>query len=141
MDTGKAFRLDDKVAIVTGGGSGIGAASATVLARAGARVVVADLDLDKAEQVAKDITSDGGSAVARQVDVSDPADVQALVDWTVANLGGLDILHNNAGIIIRKQLTDITPEEFDRVLLGEPEEHPLRHPVRGQGDAPWIECG
>jgi 3-oxoacyl-[acyl-carrier protein] reductase len=116
MDTGKAFRLDDRVAIVTGGGSGIGAASATVLAGAGARVVVADLDLDKAEQVAKDITSDGASAVARKVDVSDPADVQALVDWTVANLGGLNILHNNAGIIIRKQLTDITPEEFDRVL-------------------------
>lgn len=116
MDVASTFQLTGKVAVVTGGGSGIGAASATVLAGAGAKVVVADIDLYKAEEVAKQITSEGGEAVARKVDVTDPADLKALVDWTVASLGGLNILHNNAGTIVRKQLLDITPEEFDRVL-------------------------
>jgi 3-oxoacyl-[acyl-carrier protein] reductase len=116
MDVGKAFRLDGKVAIVTGSGSGIGAASAAVLAGAGAQVVVADLDLNRAEQVAKRITSDGDEASARQVDVTDPVSVQALVDGTVAEFGQLDVLHNNAGILIRRPLMEVSPEEFERVL-------------------------
>lgn len=116
MDSTKAFRLDGRVAIVTGGGGGIGSASAAVLAGAGARVVVADLDLDKAEQVAKRITGDGGEAVARPVDVTDPAALRALVDWTTAECGRLDVLHNNAGIMIRTQLLDVSPEEFDQIL-------------------------
>lgn len=116
MDSGKAFRLDGKVAIVTGGGGGIGSASAAVLAGAGAQVVVADLDLDKAEEVAKQITGDGGEAAARAVDVTDPAALRALVDWTVAEFGRLDVLHNNAGIMIRTQLLDVSPEEFEQIL-------------------------
>jgi len=116
MDSSKAFRLDGKVAIVTGGGGGIGSASAAVLAGAGARVVVADLDLDKAEEVAKQITGDGGEAAARAVDVTDPAALRALVDWTAAEFGRLDVLHNNAGIMIRTQLLDVSPEEFERIL-------------------------
>jgi 3-oxoacyl-[acyl-carrier protein] reductase len=116
MDSSKAFRLDGKVAIVTGGGGGIGSASAAVLAGAGARVVVADLDLDKAEQVAKRITGDGGSVAARAVDVTDPAALRELVDWTAGEFGRLDVLHNNAGIMIRTRLLDVSPEEFDQIL-------------------------
>jgi 3-oxoacyl-[acyl-carrier protein] reductase len=116
MDVGKAFRLDGKVAIVTGGGGGIGSASAAVLVGAGARVVVADLDLGKAEQVVKLITGDGGEAAARKVDVTDPAALRGLVDWTVAEFGRLDTMVNNAGIMIRTPLMDVSPEEFDLVL-------------------------
>ena len=116
MDTTKAFQLPDKVAIVTGAGSGIGAASAQVLAGAGARVVVADLDLDNATRVAEEIKNDGGYAVARRVDVADPVSVNDLVDGTMAEFARLDVQVNNAGIMLRRPVLEILPEEFDRVL-------------------------
>ncbi|MER7691993.1 SDR family NAD(P)-dependent oxidoreductase [Streptomyces sp. NPDC097610] len=116
MNPGTVFRLDGKVAVVTGGGSGIGRASADVLAAAGARVVVADLDAQSAEATTAGIKENGGEAVARQVDVADPAAVTALIDETVSGLGQLDVLVNNAGIMIRRPLTEVPPEEFDRVL-------------------------
>ncbi|MEU9456120.1 SDR family NAD(P)-dependent oxidoreductase [Streptomyces sp. NPDC048277] len=116
MDPSTAFRLDGKVAVVTGGGSGIGRASADVLAAAGARVVVADLDPESAEATVTGIKENGGEAVARRVDVADPDAVTALVDETVSGLGQLDVLVNNAGIMIRRPLTEVPPEEFDRVL-------------------------
>lgn len=116
MDLANVFRLNGRVAIVTGGGSGIGRASATVLAAAGARVVVADLDEAAAETTVSVIKEQGGEAVARRVDVSDPAAVNVLVDGTVSGLGRLDILVNNAGIMIRRPLAELPPEEFDRVL-------------------------
>lgn len=116
MDVAATFGLTGRVALVTGGGSGIGEASATVLAGAGARVVVADLDLDRAERVAKAITNDGGDAVARRVDVADQADVTALVAGTTADLGRLDVLHNNAGIMLRSPLLEVSAEEFDRMI-------------------------
>lgn len=116
MDTTKAFELPDKVAIVTGGGSGIGEASAQVLAGAGARVVVADLDLDNATRVAEAIKNDGGYAVARRVDVADAASVDELVNSAMTEFARLDIHVNNAGIMLRRPVLDISPEEFDRVL-------------------------
>ncbi|MFF3567586.1 SDR family NAD(P)-dependent oxidoreductase [Nocardia jiangxiensis] len=112
----KAFELPDKVAIVTGAGSGIGEASAQVLAGAGARVVVADLDLDNATRVAEQIDKDGGRALARRVDVADPASVTELVTGTVTEFGRLDIQVNNAGIMLRRPVLEISPEEFDQVL-------------------------
>ncbi|WP_416957329.1 SDR family NAD(P)-dependent oxidoreductase [Streptomyces sp. Agncl-13] len=116
MNPANVFRLDGRVAIVTGGGSGIGRASATVLAAAGARVVVADLDEEAAEATVTEIKEQGGEGVPHGVDVADPAAVNVLVDGTVSGLGRLDILVNNAGIMIRRPLAEIPPEEFDRVL-------------------------
>lgn len=116
MDISSVFALPGKTAIVTGGGAGIGEATAAVLAGVGARVVVADVDAAGAERVAKTIVADGGQAVAREVDVSDHAAVTKLVADTVEEFGGLDILVNNAAVMIRRPALEISPEEFDRVL-------------------------
>jgi NAD(P)-dependent dehydrogenase (short-subunit alcohol dehydrogenase family) len=85
-------RLDGKVAIVTGAGSGIGEASARLMASEGASVVVADISRAEAERVAAEI----GSAVVAEVDVSDEAGVIRMVETAVESFGGLDVLHNNA---------------------------------------------
>lgn len=88
------MNLKDKVAIVTGAGAGIGAATAKLLAEEGAKVVVADFDGDSAERVASEI---GDKACAVTVDVRDAASVQAMMDATISAFGGVDILVNNAG--------------------------------------------
>ncbi|GEO83569.1 MULTISPECIES: SDR family NAD(P)-dependent oxidoreductase [Alphaproteobacteria] len=87
-----------KVALVTGGGSGIGAACARQLADEGAKVVVADMHLEGAQQVVETIKAAGGEAASYQIDVSDPVAVAAMVDFTVTTFGGLDCAVNNAGI-------------------------------------------
>ena len=99
-----AGRFTDRVAIVTGAGSGIGAATARLLAAEGASVTVADLDEARATAIAADIAAAGGIARAQAVDVADPAGVQAMVDATVAAFGGLDVLHNNAAAIDQNAL-------------------------------------
>jgi len=92
-------RFTGKVAIVTGAGSGIGAATARLLAREGAAVTVADIAGDPAAEVAASIGSDGGTARTQVVDVTDPDAVAAMVHETVAAYGRLDVLHNNAAAI------------------------------------------
>src|SRR6478752_5389327 len=85
-------RLDGKVAIVTGAGSGIGEATARLLAREGASVVVADLNREQAERVAADLDR----AIAVEVDVSDEESIVRMTKASVDSFGGLDVLHNNA---------------------------------------------
>jgi NAD(P)-dependent dehydrogenase (short-subunit alcohol dehydrogenase family) len=92
-------RFAGAVAIVTGGGSGIGAATARLLAAEGASVTVADLDGPRAAAVADTIVAAGGTARAQAVDVSDPLGVEQMVADTVSAFGGLDVLHNNAAAI------------------------------------------
>jgi NAD(P)-dependent dehydrogenase (short-subunit alcohol dehydrogenase family) len=113
-------RFTGKVAIVTGGGSGIGAATAKQLAREGATVTVGDIDPQAAQRVADDIADAGGQARAHVVDVSNADQVQAMVADTVAAYGGLDILHNNAAALDQNRLDqDILSMDlatWDRVL-------------------------
>jgi len=109
------MRLAGKTAIVTGAASGIGRGIATLFAQEGARVVVADIDDDGGTRVAREL---GGAAVARYIhaDVSDGAQVRALVEGTIAAFGGVDILVNNAAIVIFKKLVETEEEEWDRVI-------------------------
>jgi 3-oxoacyl-[acyl-carrier protein] reductase len=108
------MRLQNKVAIVTGGGSGMGAAIAETYAREGARVAVIDVDGAAAGKVAQEI---GKAAIAVRCDVTKRSDVDAAVAETVKAFGGLDVLVNNAGVAhVNKPMLDIDEAEFDRVF-------------------------
>jgi NAD(P)-dependent dehydrogenase (short-subunit alcohol dehydrogenase family) len=113
-------RFTGKVAIVTGAGSGIGKATATLLASEGAAVTVADIAPDAAHAVVEAIAGAGGTARAQVVDVSDPGGVAAMVADTVSAFGGLDVLHNNAAALDQNRLDqDVATMDlatWDRVL-------------------------
>jgi NAD(P)-dependent dehydrogenase (short-subunit alcohol dehydrogenase family) len=109
-------RLAGKVCIITGAGSGIGQASARLFAGEGARVVVADIDLEAAQSTAEDIVRSGGDAVAEQVDVTDQAKTVALADRVVQRLSRIDVLFNNAGIAGVGDVIETEPDLFDRVM-------------------------
>jgi NAD(P)-dependent dehydrogenase (short-subunit alcohol dehydrogenase family) len=108
--------LAGKIAVVTGGGSGIGRATALLLARHGARVHVADLNADSAGDVAQAIEAAGGSAAAHALDVSDPDAVEAFAAKVFATEGHVDILHNNAGIGHAGNIEATTVEDWQRVI-------------------------
>jgi NAD(P)-dependent dehydrogenase (short-subunit alcohol dehydrogenase family) len=108
--------FEGKVAIVTGGGSGIGQALCEELAHRGSMVVVADINDDCAQQVATAITQRGGRAYAAHINVSKKEEVRQLVAETVSAYGHLDYLFNNAGIVIGGDARDLTSEQWHRVL-------------------------
>jgi NAD(P)-dependent dehydrogenase (short-subunit alcohol dehydrogenase family) len=108
--------MQDKVAIVTGAGRGIGRGEAIELARAGAAVVVGEVDGDAAEEVVGEIRSAGGSAVAVIGDCSEIADAEQLIRTALDEFGRLDALVNNAGILRDRTLVKMTPEEWDAVI-------------------------
>ena len=110
-------RLKNKVAIVTGGGSGIGRATCLLFAREGAKVVVADYVAEGGNETVKQIKTAGGEAVFVQADVSKSADVQNMIGATVRNYGRVDILFNNAGIEgPSSKLANLQEEDWDRVI-------------------------
>jgi 2-hydroxycyclohexanecarboxyl-CoA dehydrogenase len=108
--------LRDRVAFVTGGASGIGRAIVLALARAGARVTVADLNADGARAVAREVESAGGVALAQPLDITDVAAVDAAIDATAAGGGGLHILVNCAGWDRPMPFVETTPEFWDKIL-------------------------
>jgi NAD(P)-dependent dehydrogenase (short-subunit alcohol dehydrogenase family) len=108
--------LEGRVALITGAASGLGAATARLLAAAGMRVAVADLGEAASSAVTEAITSDGGEAIPIRLDVRDEASGAAAVDATLAAFGGLDVLVNNAGTDVTKPLEAMTPDELERVL-------------------------
>jgi NAD(P)-dependent dehydrogenase (short-subunit alcohol dehydrogenase family) len=108
-------RLEDKVALVTGGGAGIGRAIAETFAREGAQVIVADRDGDAARETAGLITKNNGAATAYLVDVTDTAQVQQLMASIADAFGKLDVLINNAGVGERSDFRHMSDEAWERV--------------------------
>jgi 3-oxoacyl-[acyl-carrier protein] reductase len=111
------MNLNDKVAVVTGAAQGIGRAIAETLAQRGAQVVVADLQVEKAEATAKEIAADTGQrAIAVEVDVADNASAKAMIERAIAELGRIDILVNNAGITRDNLIMRMKEADWDQVL-------------------------
>jgi len=109
--------LDDKVAIVTGGAQGIGRAIAETLAQRGACVVVADLQMEKADSTAREIAANTGQrAIAVHLDVADSKSAKAMVDHTIAEFGHVDILVNNAGTTRDNLIMRMTEADWDLIL-------------------------
>uniref|UniRef100_A0A672I1N7 D-arabinitol 2-dehydrogenase [ribulose-forming] n=1 Tax=Salarias fasciatus TaxID=181472 RepID=A0A672I1N7_SALFA len=110
------MRLDGKVAYVTGAGQGIGRAFAHALGEAGAKVAVVDLDQERAQQVAEELRLKGITSTALKADISEPDDVQRMIDGIVSKWGGVHIACNNAGVNMNSASEDTSLEEWDRTF-------------------------
>jgi NAD(P)-dependent dehydrogenase (short-subunit alcohol dehydrogenase family) len=108
-------RLKDRVALVTGGGQGIGRATAIRLAEEGAKVSVVDINPATGNEAVELITGQGAEAIFIEADISKVAETERVVNETVAQFGRLDILVNNAAVMLEKDAVDTTEEEWDRI--------------------------
>jgi NAD(P)-dependent dehydrogenase (short-subunit alcohol dehydrogenase family) len=108
--------LKNRMAVVTGAGSGIGKAIAEGFAREGARLTLVDIDAIRAEAAAAGIRQHGGDAVAFVADVSSPASVESLAEFVIAKFGTVDILVNDAAIQVNKTVEDTSPDEWNRQM-------------------------
>lgn len=108
--------LQDKVAIITGSGRGIGAAAARLFAQHGAKVVVTDIDAAPANETANAISAQGGTAIAIPADVTDSGDIEELIGQTVNTFGGIDILVNNAGYTWDGMAHKMSDEQWDAII-------------------------
>ena len=113
---GGGQELDGRVALVTGGGGGLGAALCRTLGEAGALVIAGDLRLDAAEAVADEVRGAGGKAVAARLDVADERSAAATVREAVAQFGALDVLVNNAGTDLTVPFDALTAADWDRIV-------------------------
>lgn len=111
-------RLEGKVAVVTGAGSGIGAATVKLFGREGAKVVVADINAEAGKSVEAEISSAGGSAKFVEVDVTKAEDVQRMFEVAERELGGVDVIHNNAAAILIGNVADLSEEDWDLSMRG-----------------------
>jgi 3-oxoacyl-[acyl-carrier protein] reductase len=111
-----AGSLEGRVAVVTGGGGGLAEGICATLAASGAAVAAVDQTLEKAERVAELASSDGARCIALEADVSDKTSVEAMAEKVSADLGGIDILVNNAAIYPLRPWTEIEEDEWDRVM-------------------------
>jgi len=110
------MQLAKTVALITGGASGIGRATALLFAREGAAVAIADVNADAGQRVADEIVQSGGRASFEPVDVTRVADCRRVVERAIREFGRIDILFNNAGIIRRATVLDLSEEDWDRVM-------------------------
>jgi D-sorbitol dehydrogenase (acceptor) len=107
------MKLKDKVAIVTGGARGIGEAVVRAYCAEGAKVVIADIEIAKAQEIASEL---GANALAVQLDVRDSKSISSLISATVAKFGGVDILYNNAGVFDMGPILEVSEASFDKVF-------------------------
>ncbi|MDD5178273.1 MAG: SDR family oxidoreductase [Candidatus Nanoarchaeia archaeon] len=110
------MRLKDKVAIITGAASGIGRSSALLFAKEGAKIVVADYNEELGKETVSLIKKEKGEAIFVKTDVSNEKDIKNMIDQTIKSFKKIDILYNNAGIELGKNILDTTPEEWDNVI-------------------------
>lgn len=108
--------LENRIALITGAGSGIGRATALRLAQAGAKIAVADWNADNGNETVRLLQEKGSEGVFIEADISKMADTERMVSETVTHFGQLDILVNNAAIMIEKTIVDTTEEDFDRIV-------------------------
>jgi len=110
------FDLTDKITIITGGGSGIGRRTALAFAEYGAKSIIADIDPKAASLVSSEIHAKGGKAIPHRVDVTQPGEVQGMVNAALESFGRIDILFNNAGISLRGPAESFSIEDWNQVI-------------------------
>lgn len=110
------MRLQNKIILITGSGSGIGKATALLFAKEGATVIVNDLAADKGQETVDEISANGGKARFIQADVTDAASVKSMVDDIIAEFGKIDVLFNNAGVSGVGAIHEVEPDAWDRVI-------------------------
>jgi NAD(P)-dependent dehydrogenase (short-subunit alcohol dehydrogenase family) len=110
------MQLQSKVALITGAGSGIGQATALLFAAEGAKVAVADVDSARCEDTVRSIKANGGDALALKVDATNSSQVEAAVAKVILEYGRIDILFNNVGIVLIRELAETTEDEWDTMM-------------------------